>query len=136
MQKFESTRNKIGFQYSWSLNELYVRELFVPKFHTSVVTLKIQSWLWTSHNKHCTFVINEISQFTNLPDLVWAEPPMIKYSPLCKIADTELLTSFKSPILFHSLFWNRAMMDVLNGQDVWPIQPPKIYAAESVDATP
>ena len=41
MQKFGSTRNKIGFKYSMDLNELYVREVFVSKFHTSVVTLKI-----------------------------------------------------------------------------------------------
>ena len=41
MQKSESTRNRIGFQYSRRLNELYVRDVFVLKFHTSVVTLKI-----------------------------------------------------------------------------------------------
>ena len=41
IQKSESTRNRIGFQYSLSLNELYVRDVFVLKFHTSVVTLKI-----------------------------------------------------------------------------------------------
>ena len=40
MQKFESTRNKIGFQYSPVFNEPYIREVFVSKFHTSVVTLK------------------------------------------------------------------------------------------------
>ena len=45
IQKFESTRNKIGFQYSRYLNELLnVRDVFGSNcsFHTSVVTLKIQ----------------------------------------------------------------------------------------------
>ena len=41
VQKFGSTRNKSGLQYSLDLNELIVREVFVSKFHTSVVTLKI-----------------------------------------------------------------------------------------------
>ena len=41
VQKFGSTRNKSGLQYSLDLNELIVREVFVSKFHTSFVTLKI-----------------------------------------------------------------------------------------------
>ena len=44
MQKFESTRNIIGFQYSRLLKELYVLDALVFKFQTSVVTLKIQNW--------------------------------------------------------------------------------------------
>ena len=56
IQKFGSTRNKIGFQYSLFLNELYVREVFVSKFHTSVVRLKIQSKLRIDDNKHCTLL--------------------------------------------------------------------------------
>ena len=46
IQKFESTRNKIGFQYSRYLNELLnVRDVFGSNghsLHISVVTLKIQ----------------------------------------------------------------------------------------------
>ena len=42
IQKFESTRNKIGVQYSRLLKELYFLEVFVSKFHTSVVTLKFK----------------------------------------------------------------------------------------------
>ena len=42
MQKFESTRNKIGFQYSNRI-EPYVRDVLVSKFHTSVVILEIQN---------------------------------------------------------------------------------------------
>ena len=56
MQKFESTRIKIGFQYSRHLKELYVRDVFVLKFQTSVVTLKIQSKLRICGNKHCTLL--------------------------------------------------------------------------------
>ena len=42
VQKFVSTRNKSGLQYSRDLNELIVRDVFVSKFHTSVVaSLKI-----------------------------------------------------------------------------------------------
>ena len=40
VQKLESTRIKRGFQYSWCLNELVVREEIVLKFQTSVVALK------------------------------------------------------------------------------------------------
>ena len=56
MQKFVSTKNKIGFQYSLCLNELYLREVSVLKFHTSVVTLKIQSKLNIGDNEHCTLL--------------------------------------------------------------------------------
>ena len=45
IQKFGSTRKRIGLQYSRYLNELYVRDVFVLKFQTSVVTLKIQNSL-------------------------------------------------------------------------------------------
>ena len=61
---------------------------------------------------------------------------MIKYSSLLKIADGQLLISIKSPNLLHSLFWNWAIVDVLHLWYVWPIQPPNIYEAESVDAVP
>ena len=74
-----------------------------------------------------------LSQFTNLPVVFWGLPPMIKYSPSKKIADSSLLTSFKSPIFCHLLFWNWAMIDVLSLEVK---APPNIYAAESVDAVP
>ena len=117
MQKFGSTRNKIGFLYSLTLNELYVRDFFVSKFQTSVVTLKIQNYLWSSDKKHCIFC-NEMSQFTYLPLLERVPrrelpPPIIKYSSLFKIADELLFASLKSPILLHWLFWNWARVDVL-----------------------
>ena len=54
MQKFGSTRNKIGFKNSRNWKELYVREVLVSKFHNSVVTLKIESKVRICDNKHCT----------------------------------------------------------------------------------
>jgi len=135
MQKFGSTRNKIGLVYSRYFKELYVRRVFVSKFHISVVTLKIQNQLWQKalnsgeislnsflgtepHAEHiCLQAFKSVRHFvfnlTDLPSAYWGSPPMIKYSSLYKIADGLLLISFKSPILFHSLFWNWAMVDVL-----------------------
>ena len=77
MQKFGSTRNKIGFKYSRNWKELYVREVLVSKFHTSVVTLKIKAKLglmtintalcWHFRNKADENLQIILSQFTNLP---------------------------------------------------------------------
>ena len=77
IQKFGSTRKRIGLKYSRFLNELSVRDVFVLKFHTSVVTLKIH-WekatissaiCWKFRKEADEKEQNTLNQFTYFPAL-------------------------------------------------------------------
>ena len=91
MQKFESTRNRMGIKYSPSSNELSVREVFLSKFHTSVVALKICDWerfqKWIVTN-------NTTPQLQNRGKSHWAKSSALHFWSMdCRFWPDDVLSS-------------------------------------------